>query len=207
MTNNNSAPGTYNRHLQYPRHNLFACDSHLVSRCNVQGFVTGEMWVSLLEKAYAKLHGSYYALDSGSLGNALVDLTGGVLTKMKLTSPEVAEQVRNGTLWSQMQCWVSWGYVLAAVCKCKPAGVGTHGPQGLLPNVAYSVIDCKILADGTRLVRLHNPWPSGSWLGAWSTDHSEWERIGVLSSAICNICPSFSLHIDVADSRRRQLHA
>jgi hypothetical protein len=163
----------------------------------------GEMWVSLLEKAYAKLHGSYYALDSGSLGNALVDLTGGVLTKVKLSSPEVADQVRNGTLWTQLQCWVSWGYIMAAVCKCKPAGVGAHGPQGLLPNVAYSVIDCKILADGTRLVRMHNPWPSGSWLGAWSADHPEWERVGVPSSAILSKCLILSvcMHADVKDGR------
>lgn len=43
-----------------------------------------ELWPSLLEKAYARLHGGYAAIAQGSVGDALVDLTGGIVSKISL---------------------------------------------------------------------------------------------------------------------------
>jgi hypothetical protein len=44
-----------------------------------------ELWPSLIEKAYARLHGGYAAIAAGSVGDALVDLTGGVVSKISLS--------------------------------------------------------------------------------------------------------------------------
>jgi hypothetical protein len=46
-----------------------------------------ELWVPLIEKAYAKIHGCYEALVSGFIDDALTDMTGLVAEKLQLHDP------------------------------------------------------------------------------------------------------------------------
>ena len=133
------------------------------------------------------MHGSYFALDCGSVADALVDLTGGVVTKVKLDSDEGKELVSSGALWTRMMLYCSWGYVMAAVCKDKSAADDAVAAGGLLCNHVYGVIDCRVLADGSHIVRVHNPWPSGDWHGAWSMGAREWDHPGAhhTPSVVC----------------------
>ena len=43
-----------------------------------------ELWVALVEKAYAKLHGSYAAIESGSICDAFQDLTGAPAERIEM---------------------------------------------------------------------------------------------------------------------------
>ncbi len=66
-----------------------------------------EFWVPLIEKAYAKIHGSYYDIESGCIDDGLVDMTGLVSKKILkddnlLTMPQKIEE-----LWALLKNYSS----------------------------------------------------------------------------------------------------
>jgi len=58
-----------------------------------------------MEKAYAKLHGCYEALNGGTMDTAMVDLTGGVSVRYDLTTPEMKASIDSGQLFKDMKKW------------------------------------------------------------------------------------------------------
>ena len=56
----------------------------------------------MLEKAYAKLHGSYDNIAGGRIDDALVDLTGGVARCIQLHLPESRARILDGSLWTEL---------------------------------------------------------------------------------------------------------
>jgi hypothetical protein len=126
-----------------------------------------ETWVPLMEKAYAKLHGSFESVVGGYEQNALEDLTGGVGKKWWIADekPEF--------LWSQLLL-CSEGRLM--MCSLSASGSGeVDGNQGILANHAYSVLRA-IELEGIRLVQIRNPWGQHEWTGRWSDNSPEWKK-------------------------------
>lgn len=60
------------------------------------GCNNNEIWVMLLEKAYAKIHGSYSLLKGGFVNEALIDLTGCPTSCYNLRDDFVQHFIKNG---------------------------------------------------------------------------------------------------------------
>jgi len=57
------------------------------------GETLNELWVPLIEKAYAKIHQCYQALISGDIGQGLMDLTGMIATKQSFDFRKMPEKL------------------------------------------------------------------------------------------------------------------
>ena len=66
-----------------------------------------EFWVPLIEKAYAKIHGSYYALASGCIDDGLVDMTGLVSKKILKNNALLSNSKKIEDLWNLMKNYSS----------------------------------------------------------------------------------------------------
>ena len=90
-----------------------------------------------MEKAYAKLAGSYEVLSSGSVTEALVDLTGGSGEEVALT------EGNKDALWDLVTSHLSRNFVCCATATPGDAQKGVPScdlretPLGLLPAHAY----------------------------------------------------------------------
>ncbi|KAK7318765.1 hypothetical protein RJT34_03472 [Clitoria ternatea] len=131
-----------------------------------------ELWVSILEKAYAKLHGSYEALEGGLVQDALVDLTGGAGEEIDMRGGEAQLDLASGRLWSQLLRFKQEGFLLGAG---SPSGSDVHiSSSGIVQGHAYSILQVREV-DGHKLVQIRNPWANEvEWNGPWSDSSPEW---------------------------------
>ncbi|XP_032453774.1 calpain-A isoform X9 [Nasonia vitripennis] len=137
-----------------------------------------EFWSALLEKAYAKLHGSYEALKGGTTCEAMEDFTGGVteMYEMDETPPN---------LFSILLKAYERNSLMGCSVEPDPSILEAETPQGLIRGHAYSITRVKYVDIQTPnqmgripLLRLRNPWGNeAEWNGPWSDGSPEWRFI------------------------------
>ncbi|KAJ7589466.1 cysteine proteinase [Mycena floridula] len=127
----------------------------------------GETWVPLVEKAYAKLHGSYAALQDGRTCEAVEDITGGVTTFIASKDIFDVDQFWTDELLKANQD-------KDRLFACGYSSYSINSPNGLIPNHAYAVLRA-VEVNGKRFVIVRNPWGNSEWTGPWSDGAKEWE--------------------------------
>ncbi|KAJ2971004.1 hypothetical protein NUW58_g9536 [Xylaria curta] len=125
-----------------------------------------ETWLPLLEKAYAKAHGDYQAIEGGFTGEGIEDLTGGVTTE--LYSADILDKEY---FWKEELLKVNDEFLFG--CATGLWGGAWGKRKGIIEGHAYSIIKA-VEAGGHRLVMLRNPWGKIEWRGKWSDGSKEW---------------------------------
>ena len=131
----------------------------------------GETWVPLIEKAYAKLHGSYGALSGGQAMEGIEDLTGGVCQSVPLVDI-LDSNILWGDLSQNEHKSVLYGCSLHGIDNVRGGDTETK-IHGLYTSHAYTVLRAKEY-NGKRFVVVRNPWGTGEWKGRWSDGAKEW---------------------------------
>ncbi|GLD97300.1 hypothetical protein PINS_up005984 [Pythium insidiosum] len=125
---------------------------------------SNETWLPLLEKAFAKIHGDYSAIEAGLTGEGVEDLTGGVTSEVICS--DILDRDR---FWKEELSQVNKEFLFAGAIF-RP---GVEDVKGILTGHAYSVLKA-VEANGVRLVQVRNPWGRKEWTGAWSDGSPQW---------------------------------
>lgn len=181
------------------RSGLFSC---AYSKCPS----ISEMWVSLIEKAYAKALGSYEAICKIKIHEALLHLTGGSVQQLILHDETTGESKVEGAWKCFKSHLASQTMILAQPSqfavqggsKSKSGGEETKDRdmededdefeekkeiQGFIENCLYSVVSCQDIG-GFELVLMYNPWSDNCWGGEWSEGSSDWDTYPEILSHI-----------------------
>ena len=139
-------------------------------------------WPALIEKAYAKLHGKYHKLQTGTTHEGITDCTGLFSQRFDLSD----EAIPIESLWAKILQAYNRGGMLAGSIRLgnqeQPGSVlktDQGKDTGLYKGHAYSVVGVYELPPSTtgkdypvQLVRLRNPWGNRESVLEWS-DYSE----------------------------------
>nr|KAF7434390.1 hypothetical protein H0235_002581 [Vespula pensylvanica] len=145
----------------------------------VQSRHSDQFWPALLEKAYAKLHGSYEALKYGTLLDGLSDLTGGITESIAIRQDPTA----CGRALSKL-------LDMTSLITCVVHNNQQHQLRASTEKLANGIqmgINYRLYAiervetfsgEAVQLVKLRNPLgPGGEYIGAWARGGLEWDEI------------------------------
>ncbi|CAH8826219.1 unnamed protein product [Trichobilharzia szidati] len=133
-----------------------------------------EFWSSLLEKAYAKLCGTYEHLTGGFQSEAMEDFTGGICQTFILRGEgRPADLLKMLQTYSKTCCLIG--------CDVDGERIKKREQLGLIESHAYSLTGFACVnykGKDQYIVRCRNPWgEKHEWKGPWSDKSEEWKHV------------------------------
>ena len=136
-----------------------------------------ELWVQLLEKTYAKVHGSYENLKEGHPNEALQDFTGFPTVLYDFTDPEMENFLKTGDFFKLLVHFQQEDYLMSASA---PGSISDNDEvplkertKQLQPGHTYSIVQVREVYNH-KLINVRNLWGFFEWEGAWSRKSAFW---------------------------------
>ena len=126
-----------------------------------------ELWVLLLEKAYAKIHGNYFCLRGGFANEGMMDLTGSPTECFDFDDELCKVMIESGDLFKKLKSFDEAGHLISASTPgedkwTEDEGKPDNDEGGLIAGHAYSIIQVKDYK-GIQLLNIRNPWGTFEW--------------------------------------------
>jgi len=129
-----------------------------------------EMWVVLLEKAWAKICGSYAKVIAGQSSEVFDAITNAP------TECIWVPQISKEEVWKKLQEAKNNEFIMTAGTGNR-ISAEEYQRVNLEPGHAYTIIDVyelKVNGVNTKLLKIRNPWGVGEWSGNWSDQSNLW---------------------------------
>ena len=123
-----------------------------------------EIWVALIEKAWAKINGNYIRIGCGGSPNEVFDVLTEAYSEEVKVNPNEKE-----SLWKKLIDGEKKGFVMTAGTSAQDEVEDV----GLSIGHAFTVLGIHEI-NGERVIRLRNPWGEGEFNGDWSDFSSKW---------------------------------
>ena len=131
-----------------------------------RNFDKSQKIVSLLEKAYAKMCGSYAAIESGNMSTLMPDLLDSSVPLKMDTKGKSASYVFQYLTEKYQNGWL--------LSAATPSGSDQNLVDGLAQGHAYTITKVLKASSGEQLIQLQNPWHRGEWTGRFSDESNFW---------------------------------
>lgn len=133
-----------------------------------------ELWVILLEKAWAKLYSSYKRIESGYGEEGIHNLTGAHMHAIRFQAKDFDKEKE----WQYLMRATRHGYCMIA--SSQPGSDRNKALSGIVLGHAYTVIGAYEVQYHGRLVsliKLRNPWGKGESVISWCDQDKRWNDV------------------------------
>jgi len=130
-----------------------------------------ELWVIILEKAWAKIHGNYERIEAGESHKTMRDLTGAPAYEYFVDGEP--------NMYDKILAADQKDYIITTGCNADNEAEVQHlKSKGLIGEHSYGIIAAKRIKDKNGntvdLCQLRNPWGAFEWSGRWGDKSDCW---------------------------------